>query len=283
MYPRRLPDFVQKDPLRAAERRVYEGLAGSLDDSYRVLYSVAWLSKPSRGTARDGEVDFVVLHPDYGVLLVEVKGGRIARDSRTGKWVSMDRYGAVHGIKDPFEQVRSSKYALLDKMGEHPRWHNARIEIGHAVVLPDCATPTEPLSPDAPHDIVVFASDMDRLGEKIERIFKYWRSKYPESRLGAEGAKSLAHLLAPSFELRMPLGAALAEDDRQIVELTERQFKVLDWLSRARRVSVSGGAGTGKTLLALEKAKRLAADGLEGMERAFLDERCDRASSSEGP
>ncbi len=61
----------------------------------------------------------------------------------------------------------------------------------------------------------------------------------------------------------MPLGAALAEDECRILALTEEQFSVLDTLARLRRVAVSGGAGTGKTLLALEKAKRLAGEGFE--------------------
>ena len=53
----------------------------------------------------------------------------------------------------------------------------------------------------------------------------------------------------------------LADDDRELLRLTEQQFAVLDRLRRQRRVSISGGAGTGKTVLALEKARRLAREG----------------------
>jgi len=70
-------------------------------------------------------------------------------------------------------------------------------------------------------------------------------------------------VLAPTFELRNPLRLALARDQAEILRLTEEQFQVLDLLSRCPRVAVSGGAGTGKTLLALEKARRLAAEGFE--------------------
>jgi hypothetical protein len=79
MYPRRLPQSTLDDPSRAAERKVYAGLEKDLDDAYSVYYSVAWLSKTQRGTAHDGEVDFVIAHPDEGVLLLEVKGGRVTR------------------------------------------------------------------------------------------------------------------------------------------------------------------------------------------------------------
>jgi superfamily I DNA/RNA helicase len=53
----------------------------------------------------------------------------------------------------------------------------------------------------------------------------------------------------------------LEEDEREILRLTEEQFSVLDLLSRLRKVAVTGGAGTGKTILAREKARRLAAEG----------------------
>lgn len=262
MYPRRLPQSALNDPRRAAERKVYAGLGKGLDDSYSVFYSVAWLSKPQRGSASDGEVDFIVAHPDDGVLLLEVKGGRVARDGDTGKWASIDRYDDAHSIKDPIEQVRKSKFSLLDKLNEHPKWGGRRIELGHGIVLPDCATPNAPLSADAPHEIVAFSADMEDLGSKVRQMYRYWRSRHGDSKLGADGMKILTQLLAPTFQLRRPLGASIAEDDRQILELTEQQYRVLDLLARQRRVSVAGGAGTGKTVLAGEKAKRLAEEGL---------------------
>jgi MoxR-like ATPase len=73
--------------------------------------------------------------------------------------------------------------------------------------------------------------------------------------------ETLTEMLAPTFHLRQPLGPVLAGEDRALLRLTEEQFGVLDLLARERRVAVSGGAGTGKTILALEKAKRLAAEG----------------------
>ena len=47
------------------------------------------------------------------------------------------------------------------------------------------------------------------------------------------------------------------------MRLTEDQARILDSLQSRRRVAVSGGAGTGKTVLAMEKAKRLAHEGIQ--------------------
>ena len=80
-----------------------------------------WITKSSTGT-KDGETDFLVCHPDKGILVIEVKGGRILADYRTGTWQSTDRNGRVHKIKDPFRQALNAKFSILEKMKEHPDW-----------------------------------------------------------------------------------------------------------------------------------------------------------------
>ena len=74
MIPPRGPDKFRS----AAERTLYRELDQQLSDEYIVLHSVAWLSRGG-GRSHDGEADFLIAHPRYGVLLVEVKGGTIRR------------------------------------------------------------------------------------------------------------------------------------------------------------------------------------------------------------
>jgi superfamily I DNA and RNA helicase len=57
------------------------------------------------------------------------------------------------------------------------------------------------------------------------------------------------------------LRADIADAERQIVSLTERQIAALSLVRNVRRCVIRGGAGTGKTLLALEKARRVAIEG----------------------
>jgi hypothetical protein len=137
MYPTPLPEAVIRDGAREAERRVYDALGSHLGPSHSVFYSVAWLSKAPRAAARDGEADFVVVHPERGALLLEVKGGRVGRDGASGKWRSIDHFGRIHPIHDPFAQVKASKHALLHKLQEHPcvvfaavpLWTDGRISV----------------------------------------------------------------------------------------------------------------------------------------------------------
>ncbi len=72
-----------------SERRVYEQLARTLDDRFVVFHSLAW---HGRGKKPDGEADFVIAHPDLGMLVLEVKGGGIAHDPVRGKWTSQDAF-----------------------------------------------------------------------------------------------------------------------------------------------------------------------------------------------
>ena len=262
MFPTPLPEAVTRNPGREAERDVYTALQAQLDEGHLVFYGVAWLAKSKGEGARDGEVDFVVAHPQKGILLLEVKGGEVCRDGASGRWISIDRSHHEHDIDDPYEQVRTSKHALLQKLAEHPAIGRAWVALGHGVVLPASHDPHRPLTPDGPREITVFHEDMARVADCIARMFDYWNGQMGGSlRPTPLLVSTLKDMLAPSFHLRQPLGEVLAEDDRELLRLTEDQFGVLDMLSRQRRVAVSGGAGTGKTVLALEKARRLAAEG----------------------
>ena len=76
IYPSELPNRVRKDPKRSAEVRLYDLFREQLGSGWCVFYSVAWLSPIYGDVPRDGEADFIIAHPQKGVLLIEVKGGR---------------------------------------------------------------------------------------------------------------------------------------------------------------------------------------------------------------
>ena len=52
------------------EMKVYEALR-SLNDKYTVFYSLSWVGVNEKRTI--GEADFVILHPEKGVMVIEVK------------------------------------------------------------------------------------------------------------------------------------------------------------------------------------------------------------------
>ncbi|GIK76206.1 MAG: nuclease [Chloroflexota bacterium] len=269
IYPERLPEHVLVDPRRTAERAVFEALS-QLPDPFVVYYSVAWLSRRPAGDAQDGEADFVIAHPELGVLVLEVKGGAISYDGIIGEWTSVNRNGEVFHIKDPAAQARTSKHALLQKLQDMPGWSKDWLTIGHAVAFPDTVVANIQLRPDLPKEIVLDATSLATLEQALRRIFAYFQQADGRAgRPGADRLQVMSDLLAKSFSLRTPLGVELAYQDERLIELTEQQMQVLDMLSFQRRATVCGCAGSGKTILALEKARRLAAEGFDVLLTCF--------------
>lgn len=283
IYPQELPNRVRNDPLRSAEARLYDNLAVQLSRDWTTVYGAAWLG-PLRpgGEPQDGEVDFVVAHPSQGVLLIEVKGGAIRYDSEHRTWISRDRKGVDHSI-DPFDQVRRNKYALIEKVRSHPGWRDRWVEMFHAVAFPDVERPRTELAPDAPPEIIIGKDDLSNLPHRLEEIFDYWHGQQDRPLEDGDRLVRVAvDVLGRSIELRNPLRLQIREEEEEFVRLTQDQFRTLDILSRVRRAAMGGCAGSGKTFLAVEKAKRLATSGnrtlLTCYNRplaAFLSERCE--------
>lgn len=218
-----------------------------------------------RVSAQYGETDFVICHPAHGILTVEVKGGGIAYDATTGSWSSLDRRGEKHDIKDPMRQGRTAKYSILAKLGEHPRWHTSgsgKVLCGHSVFFPDIADTRTFVRPDLPQPLIGGADGLSRLESWVAVAYEYWRNNDEDQAAIGNARLAIFHdVFARSFEVKPPLSLLLADEEAQRLRLTEDQARVLDLLQSRRRVAVSGGAGTGKTVLAVEKATRLACQG----------------------
>ena len=257
LWPRQLPAAVRNDPRRGAETRVFDALATQLSPRWSVYYSRPWLGETPTGAEIDGECDFVVAHPDFGVLCIEVKGGGISYDATTDQWHSKDRHGLRHKIKNPVEQAKGSKHELLKKAKAERGWPKAFIRFRHGVIFPDIETVPQHLGPDKPRELFATRAELSALADWVQRRL----TGGTEEAMGAPGMRVLEHLLARPFQLHAPLAFFGADDDQAIHELTPQQFHILSAFQDLPRVAVAGGAGTGKTVLACEDARRQAAEG----------------------
>ena len=257
MYPQRLPgDFVSP-----AERRLFTLLERELDDEFVVFWHVAWLRRSRDQGASEGEADFLIAHPEHGILLLEVKGGEIRYDGATGSWFSATGHGKEHPIRDPFEQARRAQHSLLAKLQEADPTRGYGYHLGYGVCFPDVCLSTERLRLDAPRETVLDADALRQPQVALLELFRFWNEGRTPQPLAPAAMEALIRLLAPSWRLATPLRVALEAESEQIRELTERQFALLDFLARHRRAAICGCAGSGKTFLAVEKAQRLAREG----------------------
>lgn len=242
----------------------------ALPDAWRVYHSKTYYlhADHPRGALREGEIDFLLLHPEHGLLVLEVKGGGISYDGREDRFTSVDRLGQTHEIRHPFRQAQQHEkdvVALLlgTSFGAETLPPFAH---GHAVVFPDCewSPGLDPAS--APRELVLdvcaLSAGAAALEARLVAILASFASGHATQPLGRRWVKRIGqHVLAPRFSLGLTLGAALEWEETALARLHDEQDLCLDFLALNPRVLVRGGAGTGKTLVACESARRLAASG----------------------
>lgn len=263
MIPELSAEQLSAFPSRA-EARFYEACRDRLPESLVVIYSATWIYRDVRGRLNEGEADFTILSPQGGVIAVEVKGGGVSFDATTGTWHSVDRSGKQHTIKDPFRQASKERHALLDQITGHSSWRQwtgGRLTIGHAVLFPDIVDSTALIGPDRKREIVGVNGDVQNVTQWYDRVARFWHQPNDQP-LGAKGVRLIEDILCKSIEVRPVLRALVDDAEQRRIRLTANQAKILRIIGGRRRAVVSGGAGTGKTVLAIEKAKALASAGL---------------------
>lgn len=256
------PNPISPDTKSAAEIKLYELLKNQLDDKFTVIHSVGWQPVKPNSDSTGGEHDFVVAHPDHGLLVIEAKGGRISLDS--GWWYTIDRFDVKSRLdKSPFKQVNANVHALLSYLDNHRRTKPYSYPVHYSLAFPDgYLAKDEDLGPDAPREVIIDETQLASLSNAIASIYRYWLERYPrKSPPGVQGIAALVDALVPKREIRSRISHVFEDEAEQIKRLTENQFSLLRTLQHRRRAVIVGGAGTGKTMLAVEKARQLAEAG----------------------
>lgn len=246
-----------------SERRVFAALK-KLSDDWVVVHGLRFVA-PARGKRppRNGEADFVLIHPRYGLIVLEAKGGRY--EVEHGDWYTFPGGHRERMGSSPFAQATENRYNLADHIYRHTSVRGLRM--GHAVVFADGA-PRGNLGPAAPAAIVVDGTELADLPAAVRRICAHW---FPASSRGLSDTEfeQVLSVLAPT--------AVIAADRRYAVDVTlidvqQRTEREIEWTGEQLEViaatepgafvSVLGAAGTGKTIIAARRAAELATTGL---------------------
>lgn len=259
VYPRTL---LAEDCKSSAERRVFDILEKEMPAEWEVFHSVGLMVRDPGEGARDDEADFVLCHPDKGIVCLEVKGGGI--DCRYGEWYRTSRNGPAERIPDPFSKAVDHRYSLRRKLEQGLGQRRSReLFLVHALAFPDIVAQRLVLGPDAPAEIIVDRNDLRSPSEAVERILAYHRGAREKRRPpGEEDATALRDLLCPRISIPVTWAAEFVDEEEEMVLLTSEQSRLLRRVRRNPRMFVAGCAGSGKTMIAIEQAKRFARDGL---------------------
>jgi hypothetical protein len=239
-----------REPEYDSEKRVLAKLR-LLDDSWLVFHNIKWQALRRRRQG-DGETDFALFHPTRGILVIEAKGGDVI--VRDGRYYRRLANGRTYPIADPFEQAEACKRQLSNFLAAEVEGLGAGPRVGRAVAFPHVRV-QQALGAHGPREIILDASDLDHIEQSVVRLSDYWK---PPQQLKGDQLGRIRTLLLPTVTVKRLLREDLADAAAGLVELTNEQYEVLDAIGGNRQALILGGAGTGKTLLAIERTRRLA-------------------------
>src|SRR5512133_2911488 len=226
------PTEMPRPTTSQAERAVWSALKKRLPAGWHAWHSLRLRNE--KGYL--GEGDFVLAHPERGLLVLEVKGGHV--EQRDGRW-----YQNGHPL-DPAPLTQGLDYQSfllkrLDAFGSQPpAW-------GVAAAFPDTEFDEQPGADDL-RGAVLGKVQLHWLEEYFDSIV---RRALPAPRTGrGDWIERLQKLWGESWIPSLSLG-------------TKAHLAELEGLLGNDRVLIAGGAGSGKTLLAAEAARRHAAEG----------------------
>lgn len=238
-----LPADFDLNQLPQSEQRVCKAFLAGLDETWIVVPNV-----PVLVDGQDSEIDVVLVSPGRGVVLVEVKGGVVT--IKEGRWMQYDK--PLHHT--PVVQVKRAKHALLKRLRRCGL--ERELFVCHAVALPDVgAVPAEGLGPDAPAEILFAKPQLEFPAAAIDQLLRE-HGPIPPDRIG-----KLLAALRPDIALAGDEGQVLQWAGKKLDAETEVHLANMRGIDKNHRVLISGGAGTGKTMLVLDWARRAIARG----------------------
>ena len=243
---------------------MYAALRDRLDATYTVV-------PPCSGSARGeaaaglskGEADFVILHPQRGLLVIEVKGGDIEFHGNT--WYRRTSKG-LKQIKNPLEQGRKSEWhTYVGELEEDRAVHVTGYDLthGHIAVFPRHDKPGQ-LLPLGGHDIVAWARDVPYIEQSIARAYAFWEDKREgQASASLTQAQYTRGPRRPAAALRAPPPGRVHAGQRQRApDRAHRAAALLPHeLAPAAEALGRWRRRIGKTLLALQQALARAEEG----------------------
>jgi hypothetical protein len=257
-----IPAVISPDTSSPGEREVFRRLRD--DPGTHDWIALHSFELPAHRTQVRGEADFVILVPGCGVLCLEVKAHTSVRRTADGDWI----LGADPPSKrGPFKQAENNMYSLMDVLARRRRQDAEAVVVWFAVLF----TRTEFRQPAVEWNEweCLDLADFHRepISRLVEGVLAKAREKMPRKantgEPSREECRAIAHALRPAFEVvRSPAGRRRAHQE-ELRSFTEAQYVALDSMrpERNSRIIFEGPAGTGKTLLAIEAARRAVLEG----------------------
>ena len=222
------------------ERQVVENFRDRLSDSWYIIPRLDVVTK-----SRPHEVDVLLFHERDGIIGVEVKAGPFRIED--GLWKRRDE---VFDVPPP-RQSQNACYALRDRLEDHDRIFK-HLQILSAVALPECGRFPFDIPETLPEQIF-FKEDLADPSDAINRLLSAKSFHIP---LTTPQIEEFVRFVRPNITFAWDPQAQAADARRSLNKIMRGQVDALATLDANRRAFVHGAAGTGKTQLAIEWARR---------------------------
>lgn len=255
-----LPDKPKTLDARSLEDVIFESLK-KLDDEYYVFHSFS-ITNVSKDILYESETDFIIFNQNKGILCIEAKAGEIK--FAKGRWKYQSGREMSHD--GPYNQAAMNKWKIK-KYIENSNFKGIanKCKILHAVWFPSITKKylnNINLPSESDKNITLTQSDLDNPSKKIESIFKINIPNRMKTNLTKEDSFRLINfVLCPSFNLFPSIKSKGNLKEIIFNRLLKEQSNVLNYLVDQKTALINGAAGTGKTMIAIEKAKRNSSEG----------------------
>lgn len=239
--------FSVSEPVNNAERIVMNQLKKNLSNDFYLLNNRSFQMFVN-GKLRDFEIDFLLLSRKTGIMTIEVKG----YNKHDNSWFKTDESGNIRFNKDPFQQAGNNCYEfakyLSNEYFQGIPLENLKLSYCWSVIFPldnfdgiknlhkNCLVKKD-LNSNLQQTLVKLAGPTDGKNNDIEKLWKR---------------------LSQKIECDSDYRLFVDMYNERLVNQSEQQFKIFKKFDRGL---IRGRPGTGKTILAIQKAKQLAEKG----------------------
>lgn len=253
------PEDIQNYKHTKSEEFFYEKLRDNLSQKYHCFFSIRWFDKVD-GKRVDSECDFLVFDPGFGFLTIEVKGGIKIDISTYSKWelTEYDEEGNVsrRELKEsPFAQAEKSMRYFYNEFSDE-YLQSFKGAYGFAVCFPFYQV-DQKIEAAAEKDLIIDARHMDDLGHRVNEIFHYWKNRNNSmAQFSSDQKQKFISMIHKQISLSAAAGALIPFKEKEFQKINLVQNNIIDFLSNYKQVQIVGGAGTGKTFMAMKKLCR---------------------------
>lgn len=240
------------------EREVLNQLKHQLPQDWVVVTNVTWATTGSRGYVKDGQADFVVLVPNSGMVIVEVKGSKEIWIDDDGCWYRAEKSGEkILVSKSPPEQAMGNMHELARVVEQKGAWPKFPGRYSWLVVYPNGQANQVPALFDA--STLVTNRHMHKLASRLRTSLEKRGFEGTSQMFTSAVVDRVAEILTsrPFSITKADSKIDVQEDIKQIDALTRQQFAALRGIFELPRVAVMGPAGSGKTVLAIWRLQAL--------------------------